>query len=150
MPLATCERCNKMFSKTGDDPICPKCRPEEDEDYERIRDSLQDNPNQTAEQVSEGTGVELTCVLRCIETGRIQNIATSREVRCGMCGSPAISLSKKLCQACLNKLTQDVAKAQSRIRLPKKQDVELGKALNLGEGPAVRVARSLDYRNRPK
>ncbi len=148
MPLATCDRCKKMFTKMSDLVICPQCLPQEEEDYERLRDILQESPQLTAEQLSEKTDIELSCVLRCIASGRIQSMDQGERVRCGRCGAPAISSSKKLCESCLNQLSQEVAKAQSKIRLPKKREVELGRALNVSEEQPIRVSRSLDYRKR--
>lgn len=148
MPLSTCNRCGKMYTKQAEEKVCPKCQPEEDQDFESIRDALQGNPAMTAEQLADATGVELECVLRCIESGRIQSVAAGGSVKCGRCGAPAISLSKKLCEKCLNELSQQVAKVQSSIRLPKKQDVQLGTALNVDEGSGIRVSRGKQFRTR--
>jgi NMD protein affecting ribosome stability and mRNA decay len=136
MPLAQCERCSKMFQKTKI-PVCQKCLPQEEEDYEKIRDALQASPNQTAQQISDNTGIDLRCVMRLIEDGRITSTASHGSIRCGKCGAPAISLAKKLCETCLNQLNADVAKAQAKIHLPKKRDVELGTALNVSEGTSI-------------
>jgi NMD protein affecting ribosome stability and mRNA decay len=136
-----------MYTKQAEESVCPRCQPEEDQDFESIRDALQGNPSMTAEQLAESTGVDLDCVLRCIESGRIQSVSSSNSIRCGKCGSPAISLSKKLCEKCLNELSQQVAKVQSSIRLPKKQEVQVGKALNVEDGPGVRVSRGKQFRN---
>ena len=146
MPLASCERCGKLFSKTNL-PICPKCEADEENDYEKVRDALQKSPNLTAEEVSESTGVEISCVLRLIEQGRIQNVPSSGKVLCGRCGAPAISLSKKLCEACLNKLNQELAKEQAKIQLPKKKEVEVGTALNVPDSLKGK-SRGLEFRNR--
>lgn len=150
MPLTRCERCGKMYNKRGDQSVCTQCHSDEESDYERIRDALEEQPNLTAEQVSDSTGVDVGCVLRCIESGRVQAITENVEVRCDRCGSPAISLSKKLCEKCLNELSQQVAREQSRIHLPKQRDVQLGKALNVEdrEDSHQRSARSLNYRKR--
>ncbi len=147
MPLASCERCGKLFSKVNL-PICPKCEPEEENDYEKVRDALQKSPNLTAEELSDSTGVELSCVLRLIDQGRIQSVSSPEQVRCGRCGAPAISLSKKLCEACLNKLNQELAKEQAKIQLPKKKDVEVGTALNIPDTLKSKSSRGLEFRNR--
>lgn len=148
MPLTTCQRCEKMYSKNDDSKVCPKCKPSEEEDYEVIRDALQTNPNMTAEQLSDSTGVDFKCVVRLIDEGRIQNVGSGDTIKCGRCGAPAISLSKKLCEACLNKLNADLAKEQSKIRLPKRKEVELGTALNVPEEKSItkRTSRGLEFR----
>ena len=67
-------------------------------------------------------------VLRLIEQGAITCVSAleGHSIRCGRCGAPAISASKKLCQACLEKLNAQVAVAQRTIRLGEKKQVEVG------------------------
>lgn len=129
MPLAKCARCTKLFPKKAS-AVCPTCAPDEEADYERIRQSLEETPNQTPEQLAEKTEVNLDCVLRLIDDGRI-TAAPVAKMRCGRCGAPAISMSKKLCEGCLQKLNSEVASAQSSIKLPKKKKVEVGTAMNI-------------------
>lgn len=149
MPLASCERCGKLFSKTTL-PICPRCEPAEERDYEKVREALERTPDRTAEQLSEDTGVDVACVLRLVEMGRVRVVGTSDQVRCGRCGAPAISFSKRLCQACLDKLYQELADEQARIRLPKRKDVQIGRSSRVPEDDAARTrkSRGLGFRNR--
>jgi ribosomal protein L37E len=129
MALSKCARCKRVFTKVRS-PICPNCEPDEEQDYEKARDSLQETPNQNPEELAESSGVELECILRLLEAGRIA-AAPYENVRCGRCGAPAISISKKLCEACLQRLNQELASAQSKIKLPNKRDVEVGTAMNI-------------------
>ncbi|MCP4642622.1 MAG: hypothetical protein GY851_19410 [bacterium] len=130
MPLAACARCNKMFQKTVE-PVCPKCEPDEQDDYEKVRITMQNQPNLSAEDLAEAADVDIECVLRLLDSGRIETAQASTTVRCGRCGSPAISISKKLCEACLSKLNAKLATEQAKIRLPSKKDVAVGTALNV-------------------
>jgi hypothetical protein len=124
MPLANCVRCQKLFNKIRI-PVCPSCEPDEEADFEKVRQSLQALPNQSAEEVSESTGVSADCVLRLLDEGRIANVNLSENITCGRCGAPAISLSKRLCQKCLNEISVELAVAQSQIKLPPKRRVEM-------------------------
>lgn len=132
MAIARCDRCGKIFDKVRA-AICPACEPMEEEDYETVRKALVDKPGQSAEDLSEETGVPLECVLRLLSSGRIETTVSNVGVKCGRCGAPAISLSKKLCEACLQKLNADLAIQQSKIKLPKRKGIELGTALNVFE-----------------
>ena len=129
MALAKCARCGKLFMRVRS-PVCLKCEPDEEADYEKARNSLQELPNQTPEQLSEATGVGVECILRLLADGRIAAVPDVRVI-CGRCGAPAISLSKKLCERCLQKLTAELAASQARIKFPDKKDIELGTAMNL-------------------
>lgn len=126
MPLAKCPRCTKMFNKAHN-LVCPACQTQEDADAELIRGSLEENPNLNAEQVSELTGVDIQVVLRLVEQGAIMNVTAleGEKIRCGRCGAPAISASKRLCQGCLEKLNSEVAIAQRNVRLGERKKVEV-------------------------
>lgn len=126
MPLGKCARCEKIFAKSGSN-VCAVCEPLEEADFERARQALSDTPNQTAEQLADGTGIELSCILRFLNEGRIRTISADHPVKCGRCGAPAISASKKLCEACLHKLNVEIAEQQAKIKLPKKKHTALGK-----------------------
>lgn len=126
MPLSKCPRCNKMFNKMHA-AVCPACLSAEEVDADSVRETLDENPNLNAEQVAEITGVDIQVVLRLIEQGAIACITEleGHTVRCGRCGAPAISASKRLCQACLEKLNTQVAVAQRNIRLGERKQVEV-------------------------
>lgn len=115
MPLATCPRCKRMFNKVQT-PICTACEPEEEQDYERIRDVVAENPGASMEAVAKMAEVELDVVKRMMDQGMVASTALSDKVKCGRCGAPAISAARKLCQACLDKMNLDMAKAQAEMR----------------------------------
>lgn len=126
MPMAKCVRCKKLFNKE-ESPVCRECLPDEEADMQKVLDSLQEHPNQSVEEVSASTGVAVECVLRMVKEERVQNVATTEtNVRCGKCGAPAISASKRLCEKCLAKLTTEIAVQQADIKLDAKKDVRIG------------------------
>lgn len=124
MPLAKCARCKKIFDKT-ESPVCGECTPAEEADYEKVRAAIEKNPGLNAEQVAAETDVAIDCVKRMLDAGVI-TMAAGQNLVCGMCGAPAISASKRLCQACLDKLNMQVAKAQSKIQLGMKKPAQVG------------------------
>lgn len=132
MALASCQRCKKLFEKVRSS-VCPNCEVLEDEDYEKIRQALVDHPDSAAEQLAEETGVSMDCLLRLLAQGRIGTAAANNGVKCGRCGAPAISMSKKLCESCLQKLNAELAQQQGKIKLPKKKSLKVGTALNTFE-----------------
>lgn len=125
MPLAKCVRCEKLFDKTNH-PVCSPCMPSEEEDYERVRECLNEHPEMSAEGISEVTGVDIQCVMRMLDQGMISNTLFTGTVKCGQCGQPAISPSKRLCNGCLEKLNQKVARQRSQIQLQQKKRVQIG------------------------
>ena len=129
MSLASCHKCKKLFQKVRKS-ICPACEAAEEDYYETVRKFLSDNPGKNAEEVSKEANVPIDTVLRFIEEGRVEAQGVASNIMCGKCGKPAISPTKRLCQNCLEKLNAQLAQQQSRVKLPDKKDVDVGKALN--------------------
>ena len=125
MPLASCARCKKMFNKVKE-PVCPSCQTDEDADFDKIRQVLEKNENLSVEQVAKEAEVDLEVVQRMVKEGLVAQVNLGESAICGKCGAPAISLSKKLCQACLDKLNAEVAKAQAQIKLGQKKATQIG------------------------
>lgn len=117
MPLSKCPRCKKLFNKS-EFPVCGTCRPDEERDYEIVRDTLDRNPDVGAERLSELSSIDVEVILRMLDLGIITNVAAGATgARCGRCGAPAISATKRLCEACLAKLNQEMVEAQRAIKL---------------------------------
>lgn len=133
MALTTCPRCNRIFDKVRSS-VCTKCQEAEDGDYDKIRTVLDRSPGLNAEQVAEEAGVPVACVMRMLDEGLIANAGFAKDVKCGMCGAPAISMSRKLCQACLEKLNAQVARQQASLKLKAKGHVQVGAYMQARKG----------------
>ncbi len=133
MPLATCARCGKMFNKKTS-PVCTLCQKAEDDDMEKVRKVVENDPNLNAEEIAEKAQVDIRVVNRMIDLGMlVSSIELDANIKCGMCGAPAISATKKLCQACLEKLNAEVVKAQSQIKLDAKKTPKIGESITTHE-----------------
>ena len=127
MALMKCPRCGKVFDKVRS-PVCVRCRDEEERDYDKIRESLERHPNMNADETVKDAQVDLAVITRMVKEGFMVDTAQlAGSTKCGMCSAPAISLSKKLCQACLEKLKTRVTKMQRAVNLDDaKQDGAAG------------------------
>lgn len=132
MPLARCPRCDKLFEKSAF-PVCLKCVPVEEADYEIIRDCLKDNPEVNTEAISKITGVPVACIMRMLEQGLIVNETTVGVAKCGRCGAPAISATKKLCNGCLEEMNREVAKQRHLAQAHRRKDVKVGEFTTVRE-----------------
>jgi predicted amidophosphoribosyltransferase len=128
MSLAACPRCKKVFDKTRS-AVCTRCQDAEDDDFDKIRAVLDHTPDLNAEQVAEEGQVTVDCVMRMIAEGFISSVSLADPIKCGRCGAPAISLSKRLCPACLEKLSAQTARTQSKIKIEPKKDVQVDEYL---------------------
>jgi len=113
--LQRCARCKRMFFRLGTS-VCYECQPDEDADFEKIRDVLDRHEGLAAEELAEMAGVAAQCVLRMIEEGRLANEDASNPIRCGRCGEPAISMTKRLCYHCLSELDRLCTEALRTFR----------------------------------
>jgi ribosomal protein L37E len=114
-----------MFTKVQA-PVCKNCVEDEEADFEKIREIIEKDESLNVEQVAEEADVDIAVVRRMVDTGRVKQVTLGERVKCGQCGAPAISMSKKLCQACLDKLNAQVSRAQSQIKLGARPDVQVG------------------------
>ncbi len=140
MALSKCIRCETLFDK-GATSVCDTCLPLEEADYEKVRQGLQEHPDMGAEALAFEVGVDLRCILRFLESGRIETTAANSTVVCGRCGAPAISLSKRLCEACLHKLDSELTKQQGQIQLGKKKRLESSSAPSPSTSGVVKFQR---------
>ena len=137
MPLAKCPRCDKLFDKSGN-AVCASCAPAEEADYEKVRECLHDHPEMSAEAISELTGVEMKCVLRMVDQGIVASSASVAMTKCGRCGAPAISASKKLCTKCLDELNREMSQQRKSLQSsPRKPQ----------PGESLSVRRALESRD---
>ena len=118
MPLVRCLRCRKMFNRQGELRICAECLPDEEADYDKVREAIAANPNLNAEEVAIEAEVDVDVVQRMIDEGLLesQERAAAKPIACGRCGKPAISRSKRLCPECLTKLNAEMALAQKNLK----------------------------------
>ena len=133
MPLSKCPRCEELFDKTTS-LVCVGCVEDEERDHETVRDLISEHSELSAEGVAELSGVDLKCVLRMLDTGKIASIQLGEEVECGRCGAPAISAAKRLCESCLEKLNQEMNKTKKSIQIAGKKRVEVGGYTNSSDG----------------
>lgn len=130
MSLAKCPRCGTLFNKLTA-MICNTCIEPEDRDRDKIRTILDEQPGLSAKRVAEEAEVELDVVLRMLDQGLLTSADIAHDIKCGHCGAPAISHSKRLCHSCLSKLNQKMLAAQKSLRSRQKKETEFTDELAL-------------------
>ena len=140
MPLSKCPRCEELFDKTTN-LVCLGCVEDEERDHETVRDLLGEHSELNAEGVAELSGVDLKCVLRMVDTGKVASITLGEEAECGRCGAPAISAAKRLCESCLEKLNKEMNKTKKSIQIAEKKSVEVGGYTNASDHVASKRRR---------
>jgi len=118
--LANCARCGRLYRKVRS-AVCPRCEPDEDADYEKVRDALCYAPDLTIAQVAELTGVSAKHVLRMANEDRFSVALLADPPVCGRCGRPAISRRKRLCESCVRAMDLEFAEIVKAIRTQQRE-----------------------------
>jgi len=114
-----------MFTKVKS-PVCPGCQDAEDVDQEKVREVLAKDDKLNTEEVARLADVDIAVVRRMVDDGLVVQSTGGERPVCGRCGSPAISMAKKLCQGCLEKLNQEVSRAQASVHLDRRKAPQIG------------------------
>jgi hypothetical protein len=145
--LAKCARCDKIFNKIVSE-VCGTCQPEEDSDFSRIHHVISRTPGLKAQQVAEEAEVSIQCVLRMMKEGRIDHVENDDPAKCGRCGAPAISLTKRLCDQCLVIMDRECAHAmlemRQRIRSKEESDMHDVRAAISNKRASKKAQRDID------
>lgn len=124
--LSNCKRCGKLFVKMNK-AICPECLEQEEEDFEKVKKYLDDNPTATINQVSRETEVSEKMIRKFIEEGRLLTTKYAGiSVSCKRCGKDINE--GRYCDACQAELQNQMEAAkkgedpEEAPKKPKKDD----------------------------
>jgi len=104
MKLKNCVKCGKLFSPQAGEKVCPVCRKEEENGFEKVKNYLWDNPHATIDEVHEETGVEKDTIMKFVKDERLiaEGINVDWKHECERCGK-AISHGR-FCASCQKEL----------------------------------------------
>lgn len=109
MALRYCRRCKAVFNYLAGDPLCPRCKKIEEEDYQKVRTFLRKNPRSTLEETVEETGVSSAQIMNFIRQERIMLTDTSGfGIECERCGVSI--LTGRYCDHCKHELEKEFSK----------------------------------------
>ncbi len=109
MEVRNCPQCGRLFNYIRTN-LCPVCVKEAEEEFQKVRIHLRDNPNISIIELAEETDVEEEKIIQWIREGRIESKGLKgSSLKCEDCGVPISSGSK--CEKC----KQELADGFSRI-----------------------------------
>jgi len=104
--LRNCPKCGKVFSYMSNS-ICKECEKAEEDQFNKVRDYLNENPMCNMQVLSDETGVSMKKIMQYLRDGRLQiSKGMVGELLCDDCGKPI--LSGRYCDTCIIKLNQHV------------------------------------------
>lgn len=108
MEVKVCKRCKKMFQHITGPSICPRCKQIEEEQFQKVKEYLIENPGAAMNVVSEETHVSVELIQSFLRQGRLQVVPGSpMMIKCEKCG---VSITTgKYCNKCKAELVGELS-----------------------------------------
>lgn len=118
--LKNCPRCGKLFAKTTASDLCSVCADGEEEDFQKIKKFLWENPKATIEVVHEKTGVSRERIIKFIREDRLiaEGLDLDFLIECERCGE--FISHGRFCEKCQQELIAGFSSGKTKVK--KKED----------------------------
>ena len=100
--LKNCKKCNRVFSSVDGATLCSRCNDDVDDEFNRVREYIYDNPASSVKDVSNGTNVSSESILKWIREGRIVLGDHANISFCERCEAPIEG--GRFCARCVREL----------------------------------------------
>ena len=105
MDVRTCKKCGKLFQYPGiGEVFCPVCKQKDEEDFEKVKKYINDNPGTLIEKAAEETEVSVKLITKWLREERLILSKGSTLLTCEKCGKPVTS--GRFCDACKQNLAK--------------------------------------------
>lgn len=115
MNIRNCKRCKKIYQYDGFN-LCHNCRREDEEDFLKVKEYLDENPGANITSVVEDTKVDTKKVIEFLKAGRLEIQGGGGEVilQCEKCG---VGINTgRFCKSCMSDLSSEVSKLVDSAR----------------------------------
>jgi len=108
LTIRNCKRCGQIYHYDDIHKICPNCRKKEEEDFEKVKGYLNENPNSSINKVSKETGVAKKIIIEFIKNNRLiaEDLKIDVSIRCKRCGQEITH--GKYCDQCVEKFKNEL------------------------------------------
>lgn len=114
MEVRNCPECGRLFNYIRTN-LCPVCIKEAEEDFQKIRGYLRNNPNISIIELSEDTEVSEEKIIQWIREGRLEAKGLKESpLKCSQCGASIDSGTH--CSKCKEKLRSELSKVGSELQ----------------------------------
>lgn len=99
MDIRNCRSCGNIFNYVVGPFICPTCREKREEQFQRVKKYIQENPKVSIQQVSSECDVDAAQIKQWIREERLEIAEGSALfINCETCGAPI--RSGRFCDKC--------------------------------------------------
>lgn len=121
MEVKTCRRCGGLFHHIVGPPLCQSCKRKEEDDFQRVKAYLYDNPGAPMATVCEETNVTVKQVKNYLREGRLTVSPDSPiGIECERCGVKI--MTGRYCDNCRNSMSNQFSSVAKGMK--KEQDIE--------------------------
>jgi flagellar operon protein (TIGR03826 family) len=122
--IRNCRKCGKIYNYLGGPPICSVCRQEEEEDFQRVKKYLYENPGASMTQVSTELDISIEKIKRFLKEGRLEIAGDDGNLvlECENCGKSI--KSGRYCAECERMLAASFKSAADQMRIGLNQQLK--------------------------
>jgi len=132
MDVRNCKRCNKIFNYVAGPIICPLCKEEMEEQFQKVKDFIRDNKSAGIGEICDECSVTEKQIKQWIREERLFFDDDSPiGIDCEACG--AMIRSGRYCDKCKSEL----ARGLMSVTKPRNDDTNIS-SVRRGEGPKMR------------
>ncbi len=114
--VRNCRKCGKIYNYIGGAPICPVCKQLEEDDFQKVKEYLYENPGATLTQVSTELQMGVEKIKRFLKEGRLEitDDYGNMVLECESCGKSI--KSGRFCAECERDLTVGLRSAAKQMK----------------------------------
>lgn len=106
MNVKNCKRCGKLFNYAAGQMICENCRKELEQDFQKCKEYIKENPNQGIKEVAEACEVPENQIKQWVREERLMFSKGAGALSCEQCGEPIET--GRFCEKCKAAMTNDL------------------------------------------
>ncbi len=129
MNIRNCSRCGKMYNYIGGQPICEQCKKAIEEEFQKVKQYIVDNPHADLKKIAEDNEVTTKQIQQWVREERLMFTEGSPiQLQCENCGAPI--LTGRFCNKCKTNMASNLnntfAKPKPALQQPVKKDTKAG------------------------
>lgn len=119
MDLRNCKSCGRMFQYEGSE-FCTACRKDQVDDFQKVKEYLNENPGAIVPQVVEDTGVSVEKIMKFLKEERLEIKGEAGYIlECESCGDKIPS--GRFCKNCISNLRGELGSVTKQKKKPEKK-----------------------------
>lgn len=109
MDIRNCRRCGRVYSYDGFN-ICPKCRRDDEADFQKVKKYIEENPSANIKEISDETEVDSKKIIEFLKEGRLEvRDENNLLLSCERCGKPI--KTGRFCDKCTLEMQREFKQA---------------------------------------